>query len=201
MRITWVLALGGMLTLVGAQRVAACSLIQPAPHTVDATMQGIDQTPPALSALALDSVHRSDPPSGCGGGAGDSCEGLASMSIRVAASDDTSQSDQIGFLIAFVGGRPPSGLYLPLNPIRPGSDGLLWFHWSDLDPDAELDFSLDVVPVDLAGNFGTPGAVRIKDGGSGGCRIAGSSRRSLAGSVSLLALAVLALRARRRASR
>jgi hypothetical protein len=176
----------------------ACSLAGPSPYTVNTSLQAIDHVAPTLPPPSVTRLRRGEEYSGCMGG--NSCDGLASLALGVAPSDDVTPATDIGYRFSLVaGGLPPSFTIILDRPSQFFmSDGELWFSWGDGTEDhAPIDFTLEVVAIDRAGNESAPQTVRVQDAGSsGGCAIARPSQP--ARGLAWFALAALVLAARRR---
>ena len=125
----------------------------------------------------------------------DSCGDFVSVEITNLASDDLTPANQIGYRLTVVAG---SGFTPPQGDIRPGIFADSYWLFLDGYPD-EIDFTLQMIAIDAAGNESAPWTVRVHED-SGACSI---GRRGPDGVVAL-ALAALALAAaarRRRAGR
>lgn len=117
---------------------------------------------------------------------GDSCGDFTSVAITNLATDDRTPADRIGYRVTLAAGALPSGFSLPgevVNLELP--DGSWWRMWPGIE--ADVDFTLQFVAVDAAGNESAPQTVRIHDE-TGGCNV---GRRHDAG-LGVLALAALA---------
>jgi len=154
-----------MLVLL-PQRGRTCEQPFFVPHVIDATLQGVDQTPPILPKPVVSRVTRHD---GTGCMSGDSCGDFTSVNLTGLATDDTTPPEHIGYRFALVAGAPPAGFNLPAGAVDVAlSDGSVWLFWSGLDDD--VDFTLLLVAVDAAGNQSEPQTVRIRDD-AGGCNV------------------------------
>jgi len=187
-----------------AQPVArACSIVGFSNYVDDPTLQGIDQTAPVLVAPPAVSVNRGQGPrqNGCSQSV-TSCDGLGSVIIGVAVSDDQTPAAKIGYRLWLIEGSPPSGLVLPVEPIVPGLVGQIVLAWDDgkSDDQEPVDFTLGLAALDAAGNQGPVTDVRVQDpGSSGACAIARRVPRSLSpGMAALAALLLVGACARRR---
>lgn len=130
---------------------------------------------------------------------GDSCGDFTSVAITNLATDDQTPTDRIGYRVTLAAGALPAGLALPGEVVHlAGADGSWWLMWPGIE--ADVDFTLQFVAVDAAGNESAPQTVRIHDE-AGGCNL---GRRHDAGP-GVLALAALAAamtaRPRRRGQR
>jgi hypothetical protein len=117
--LVWVSAAAVMVA--AARRPArACSFVGFEEFPIDATLQAVDQNPPTVSDAMVTAVSRATQPSGCGGS---SCDGLASLGLRVTAVDDQTPSGRLGFRVVFAGGGLPSDISLPqVVRVRNGDD-------------------------------------------------------------------------------
>jgi hypothetical protein len=92
-----VVALAGV---VSTTRAHACSFLGPTPHVIDATMIGVDRTPPILPQPTVATINRHD---GTGCMSADSCGDFVSVKITNLASDDMTPADKIGYRLTVVG--------------------------------------------------------------------------------------------------
>jgi hypothetical protein len=176
----------------------ACGFAGPTPHTIDPAMQAIDQVPPTLPPIPPPQITRGKAPewSGCGQTAS-SCDDVGTVGLQVQATDDVTAPGKIGYRLTLMGGSLPEGLALP-GAIEPYANALVLI-WSDgrTDDQEDIDFTLSVVAIDLAGNESAPQTVRVSDHPGFGCAVARprSGRDALACLV--VAAAILAARRRR----
>ncbi|HEY7375107.1 MAG TPA: hypothetical protein VIF57_23295 [Polyangia bacterium] len=181
----------------------ACSIAGPSPYVVDASLQATDHVAPTLGSVTVARLQRGASTGGCDGSgtSGGTCDGLGSLALAVPASDDVTPATDIGYRFSLVDGAlPPSFTILLGRPSTAAlSDGQIWFSWSDgTDDHPPIDFTLQVVAVDRAGNESAPQTVRVSDD-PGGCAIA-SPRPHARGLVwAMAAVTLLAARRRRRA--
>jgi hypothetical protein len=100
--------------------------------------------------------------------------------------DDRTPPHKVGYRLVLVSGTLPDGLYLPVDPVRAYERSTamhaIQLAWDDGETNDQepLDFTLDVIPIDLAGLEGPPTRIVVAHGGtsSSGCgtsRIPGSS--------------------------
>jgi hypothetical protein len=179
--------------LVRPTPVQACSAPGLTPHVLDPAIAATDQVAPTLPTPVVTSINRGQGPkrSGCGW-SGSSCDDLGSIAITNLATDNVTPADRIGYRFAVVGGRLPSGFSLPGETVNIFiSGGTLWLNWIDgaTDDQEAIDFSLQIIAVDSAGNESAPQIVRVHDE-AGGCRIAPAGS-SWVGSDTVFLLAVL----------
>jgi len=182
-------------TVVTALRAdaRACSPIPTYEHEVDTSMQATDHTPPTLPAIPPPEFHYADdsPDIGCG----PSCTPSSSIGIPAVATDDMTDRYSIGYRLTLESGTLPQGVTLPAKDIDPNGDVVRVFIGHET---TEMDFTLRVVAIDLAGNESAPQTVRVEHHPDS-CSIAGArpSRPGL-GWIALVALIVTAYRRRRR---
>ena len=184
------LVVGAAVLIAWRSGARACDAAYNEPHTVDTSMQATDQTPPTLPAIPTPQLHYAEDSSGCGGS---KCGDFTHIAIQALATDDTTLAGRIGHRFMLESGTA-QGVNLPTTPIEPIA-GVIRIGF---DPNAAaLDFTLQVVAIDLAGNESAPESVRINDDSGHACAI-GQGRRSPTAWTGLLALlAVAALRRRR----
>lgn len=183
------------------RRATACSFSQP-PATIDPALRATDQTGPTTFEPGPVTIKRGVAPqrtSGCGE-MSTSCDDLGSIQIGVRAFDDHTAPERIGYRVRVVKGSAPSDL-VPQQAIEPVS-GKLFLAWVDgaTEDQEALDFTLEIVAVDGAGNEGAPQLMRIQDGGSGGCALTARRATGAAGAFFAAALVLLAARRRRPAA-
>jgi hypothetical protein len=172
----------------------ACSFAGPTPYVVDASMQATDHVAPTLAPLTVTRLQRGQKTTGCT--SVNSCDGFGSLAISVAAADDVTPATGLGYRFTVVAGTLPPVFSIPLN--QPSqvlvSDGQIWFNWDDGTEDHQsIDFTLQVVAIDRAGNESAPQTVRVTDD-PGGCAIA--RPRAPYRGLAFAALAALLLAAR-----
>ena len=173
--------------------VAACSF--DLPPTLEIVANPSDQTPPSSPAASVVKVKRGDEWSQGGGGGcsnvASSCDGSAFVRLRVAANDDTSQANELGYVFE----TTSAGIDVPRAPVLADENGeiMLFFNGND-DGTEDVRFNLQVFSVDKAGNISTqPIPLTVTNEGST-CQIA---RTAPAGMLWCTVLA-LALAARQR---
>lgn len=180
---------GVVLGAGGVRSSQACSLLAPVDHEIDLREVGVDVTAPSIPGPVSVSVRDFDDDDGCDS---DSCSDLIAITLTVTpATDDRSTEAVIGYRVVLTRGRLPDGLHLPTDPKRL-TDGALFFGWIDQEDD--IDFFIDVIAVDSAGNEGPPRSVHVSDGSLGCAAARGGTHAWWTG----LALLVLLLRARLR---
>ena len=166
-----------LLTILAAQQptiAQACSLEPAREHLIDSTID--DQTPPGdVENVSIDVRRGVGPQSdGCDEVA-TSCDDLGTVSIDITApTDDLSGADEIGYVLELASGTLPSGLGLPTEPVR----SPIVLSWIDgaTDEQESVEFSIQITPMDKAGNLGATSApIRVADPGSdGGCHQSGN---------------------------
>lgn len=166
----------------------ACSLLGPQVHTLDEASD--DVTPPETPRLLELSVSR-----GGGGppGTWSSCSDIGAVGLALAADDDVSPAEAIGFRLTLAGGVLP--FELPADPVRPQGQGWLTLNWIDeaTREQEPIDATLSIEAVDEAGNVSAEAlTVQVVDPGRRGCQVAPGG-----GGLGLLGL----LARRRRAAR
>jgi hypothetical protein len=173
----------------------ACSFLGPTPYEVDTSMQATDHVAPTLPPLTVTRLRRGAKTEGCM--SANSCDGSGSLAIGSAATDDVTPATGLGYRFMLIAGTLPRAFSILLN--QPSqvvvSDGEIWFNWDDgTENHQPIDFTLQVVAIDRAGNESAPQAVRIQDD-PGGCAIA--RPRAPYRGLGFAALAALLLAARR----
>jgi len=172
----------------------ACSVRGPGPYVIDASMQATDHVAPTLQPLSVARLQRG---TATGGACShNSCDGMGSLALTIAVSDDVTPATNIGYRFSLAAGALPTAFTILLD--QPSqvtvSDGTLWFNWDDGTEDhAPIDFTLQVVAIDRAGNESAAQTVRVTDD-PGGCAIARPHPRGLA---CIVAAALLLARRRR----
>jgi hypothetical protein len=152
-----------------------------------------DNDPPS----ALRSVDASWEPlddSGCGGGQS-SCADTYLIRFEISPGNGVLPA---GYLIEVVDGEPPPGVNFPADPIV-AQGTTIFVHYSDsADSPREFSFSVEVTPVDEAGNVGeTTGPISISNRDTG-CHVVPVRGRRSGFAFILLALAALGRRASKR---
>ena len=169
----------------------ACDPAFNEPHTIDASMQAADQTPPTLPAIPPPQYHHADDSSGCGGS---KCGDFTHVAFQALATDDTTLAGRIGYRFTLESGNA-QGVDLPTTAIEPVA-GVIRLGVDQ--GTVGFDFVLQVVAIDLAGNESAAQSVRVVHSSDSECSLApgGGSRPGL-GSVAVIALIVAAHRRRR----
>ena len=144
---------------MGAARTdaRACSVLGPSPYVIDASMQATDHVAPTLQPLSVARLQRGTATGGACSHS--SCDGMGSLALTIAVSDDVTPAMDIGYRFSLAAGALPASFVILLDqPSRVAvSDGKLWFNWDDGTEDhAPIDFTLQVVAIDRAGNESAP---------------------------------------------
>ena len=196
-------ALVALLLLAASRPASACSESEPRQYWPRPDLAATDTTPPTgvlvhgvIVRRAVEPLVPNADPFQCGERNGSA----ARVRVEITPStDDTSDSRDIGYLVEHVAGRIPRSFALPREPlvVEPAYRGeetkTLDIAVDDRDDDAELDFTLRLIPIDEAGNRGPPSEpFRVRDEGLG-CSSAGTGPAPIA-----LSLVALALTRRRR---
>jgi len=171
----------------------ACDPVAYLPHTVDSSLQASDQTPPTLPAIPAPVVHRAvGSQNGC---ERSDCGSLGTVMIQALATDDTTAPGKIGYRFSLAAGRLPAGLTLSQTAFdAEGPTLILYF---DTDNTDAIDFTLQVVAIDHAGNESTPQTVRVFDESGAPCAVArGPDSRDGFAAIAVVALLVAARRRR-----
>ncbi|HEY8926307.1 MAG TPA: hypothetical protein VIU64_18125, partial [Polyangia bacterium] len=104
------LILGAGAIVISPEGARACSSPGPVPHAIDATLRGVDQTPPTLPKPVVARITHHD---GTGCMSGDSCGDFTSVNLTNLATDDMSPVERIGYRFTLVAGALPSAFTLP----------------------------------------------------------------------------------------
>jgi hypothetical protein len=186
------------LLITRPAEVAACSLSPYLEHVLDPAEQQVDTMAPSLSATLL-GVERGRGPTraGCRQGAS-SCDDLGTVRVTVTPSDDRTPAERMGYEVRLLDGPSAPIVHVETTPMR-AEGGVLVLYLFEQDAVGEaLHATLEITPIDLAGQRGAPVVVDVDDpGAGGGCRLAGAGGGAFGGSALLLAAACLALRRRR----
>jgi hypothetical protein len=202
--------IGALLAPLSAR--AECYTQEPVPHVIDAALRESDHVPPTVPQVGFNSVgrgHRSPGAEGCGGGE-PGCDAYGAVHVELAATDDVSPQDKIGYRFTVASGTPPTGLVFPAEPVDfPLGETAFDFLWDDgaTDQQEPVAFTLRIVAVDQAGNESAPQMLavhqdspRLPDANynDGNCRISNSRMppRGVGFMTSLVAMAVIRRRRR-----
>ncbi len=186
MRILTVLALS--LSLVLTPRLStACDWGAPPLHELDLEQVGVDVEPPSAIQNVEFEVFRGEGPNGSCGltMTGSSCHGVGRIELIITPpTDDGTPTESLGYMVVLVDGEFPKQLEIemPGEPWRggtPSADSTQTFvlHWEDgggPEDHERIDFTLDITPMDLAGNEGPAFRIRVRDrGDDAGCSQSG----------------------------
>ena len=191
-RTIWITLTALVVALLAEHRqVDACSIATPDEFVVDADQAALDTEPPAITAASFE-VHRFEESGGC---AGNSCEGVVTATITVDAADNRFAADQIGFDIRVVSGDVPLEVPTAVSSFANGDGTVdLVFGWPSDDPESG---TLEITPIDLAGNVGQPFTLEISAPGEGS-KVAGRAGGKRGGAAWLLVGLALVIGFRRR---
>lgn len=143
---------------------SACDLATP--PTLVIAANPADTTPPSTATVDVAKV-RGGRDGGCRSGHGD-CSDLTYVDFEVAASDDVSTSDAIGYAFE----TEPPNVLAGSGPIVPDAAGRirLWLNGTSQATGPDVD--VRVFAVDRAGNVSAQPALVTIDRSGGGCRLA-----------------------------
>lgn len=174
----------------GPRLARACSIAANPPYVADPALRGVDTLPPAAPVAGEISFRRANSTASVGCVMVSTCDDIGFIDVSLALADDHAKAEAIGVKLSLASGILPVGVNLPTEPIllRNGAFELVWV---DTDPTSNIQFELDVVAIDTAGNESAPTRVQVTDTVPLGCRQTGLAP------LWPLAGAVLALRRRR----
>lgn len=161
-------------------RAEACSVAPNPAFEVDLAEAAIDtEAPGAIPAIEI-TVGRGKGPQGCGAS---SCDDLGTITLTITPpADDRTAPTELAYRVRLVEGHVPGHLldHGELEGVwlsNYESHGVqLYFNWVDGAEDVQepLGFTLEVAPVDKAGNEGPATTVVVVHGGEmRGCSIGG----------------------------
>ena len=162
----------------------ACKRLGPIAHVVDPSLQETDHTPPTL-VLPPARIHYGDSSQG---GCGTDCPDTGIIHIPAVATDD--MPGRIGYRFTLEAGELAPGLTLPDTAVEPNVPDAVEMYWNG-STGRPIDFTLQVMAIDLAGNESAPQSLRIMDDTSHACAVA-RGRTARPGSIAWLALLVAA---------
>jgi hypothetical protein len=191
-----VVVLLAMVALVSPRPARACDPAGPTSYAVDAAMVGVDQVPPELAQPEVGEISRGVGGEGCI--SSPKCGASGSVILTNLATDDRTPVTDIGYRVTVVGGAAPPGLMNSGVTRSSFLDGRYALYWAGGYED-DIDFTIQLVALDAAGNESAPRIVRIHDD-SGGCSVGRRHPAAFTLAVVMLALAVAARRQRRRRS-
>jgi len=149
--------------------VLLCSLAANSEQQLDSAQSNDHVAPGAVTASF--EVHRfggDQDGGGCAGGEVSTCPETATIEVQVAATDDATSAEQLGYAIEVVRGTPPRGLVLPEQAFSPFGDSLILYF--DHDDHSGFDIDLAIRARDLNGNLGPPTTITVSEAGESGCR-------------------------------
>ena len=200
MKMKRVVSLLVVAVIVAALRAdaRACKRLGPIPHVVDPSLQETDHTPPTLPGIQRAHLHYGDGSSSQGGCASD-CPDVGFISIPADATDDMTAPERIGYRYTLEAGELPPGLTLPATAVERNGSNAVVMDW-DSTTGRPVDFTLQVVAIDLAGNESAPQSVAITDDRSHACAVvrAQASRSGVAWTILVALVASAAFRRRRK---
>jgi len=160
------LAVGALLWTLGVRAPArACEPIGIIPFTVTpSTNDMVGPTLPPIPPPVIERAEQSSP-----GDCGSNCRRAGSVSIAALATDDLTAHP--GYRFTLIAGTLPGAFVLPSFPIQALGDRVVLFGAAGEDEGA-LDYTLQVVAVDAAGNESGTQTVRVY-ADQVGCAIAG----------------------------
>lgn len=177
----------------------ACSVHPQAEHMLDHEEKQNDTSPPSTPGISHISVSRGKPEPLRLGCVDDCGTGGGAIDLQVlAAADDRTPPDEMGYRLELVGGDlPEPNGSLPSYDVRArgGVIKLIWFDGESVEQDP-FEFSLVIYAVDLGGNVSAPSEPILIEhpGVSGGCRTVWVT--PLGFPILVLGLLLLALRRR-----
>lgn len=182
-----------MFLVALAADALACSFL--APPELEIVADPSDTAGPAAPVLGEISVNRGRGPR-LGGAS--SCDDLGWLELRLdRPAGDPDAAAAVGYRFELVDGALPDGFALPARDGAPWVGPDLTFTWVDEATDAQeaFAFTVDVIPVDAAGNEGEPLTIEVADDGSSGKVLGCDTAGGVAG---LWAVGAALLLARRR---
>ena len=147
------------LAILLAGPADACSLQAPAELVIDETLD--DAVPPEAPVLREVEILRGEGPEDLGDGMVriDSCASSGHVALRMEPVDEP-----VGHRVALVDGVLPDGMRLPKQIQEGSAVGWTW-HDGGTHRQERFAFTVDVVPVDEAGNEGPALTVLVEDPG------------------------------------
>ena len=189
MKMKRVVSLLVVAVIVAALRAdaRACKRLGPIPHVVDPSLQETDHTPPTLLINRQPLIDYGDSsPGGCGS----DCPDIATIQIWVAATDDMTAPERIGYRFTLEAGELPPGLTLPDAGVEPNAPDAVVLDWNGTTG-RPVDFTVQIVAIDRAGNESAPQSQPIRPKTAMACAVArGDTARP--GLIAWLALMVAA---------
>lgn len=174
----------------------ACSLAGPFVHQVDSTLAATDTKPPSLTQKPTVEFHvYQSEAEGCGG-VTSSCQGLTILYLHVAASDNQTPPERMGYRLAVASGQVPAGISLP-DFDTGATNGVVSVPWDINRTGERFQFALSIAPIDEAGNVGESHTVLVRRDPQTACALAPGRATSRMAVVTLLVALALVLRRRR----
>ena len=192
--------LASLVVVVGVAALRAdaraCKRLGPITHVVDPSLQETDHTPPTLPAIQRAQLHYGE---GSQSGCASDCPDVGFISIPADATDDMTAAGKIGYRYTLEAGELPPGLTLPATAVERNGSNAVVMDW-DSTTGRPVDFTLQVVAIDLAGNESAPQSVAITDDRSHACAVvrAQASRSGVAWTILVALVASAAFRRRRK---
>jgi hypothetical protein len=188
----------------------ACGVAEQQPFEIDLAEAAIDAVPPSAIGDVSVSIRRGHVHgAGC---SGDSCDDIGGVTFAFEPpSDDRTQAADFGYRARLVEGSPPTGHWALFFETAVLSDyyyndpsrapmARLYLSWPDGRSNGQeaLQFAVELIPLDQAGNEGPPTLVRVADPFRvGGCNTAGAGRWAGLDFVMLVIVGVAFARGRR----
>ncbi len=170
----------------------ACKRLGLMEHVVDPSLLETDHTPPTLVIPPASVDYGDSSQDGCAS----DCADIGTILIATVATDDMTAPERIGYRFTLEAGDLPPGLTLPDTAVEPNVLNHVALYWNG-SAGGPVDFTVQVVAIDHAGNETAPMSLRIRSDASQGCAIArGQSSRS--GLAWMMLMALLAFRRRHR---
>ncbi|MBA3454905.1 MAG: hypothetical protein H0T42_17585 [Deltaproteobacteria bacterium] len=126
------------------------------PHALDPVFAADTVAPSAVTATSL--IERADEGDGGGCGTPKCGGGGTAVYLSVAATDDRTPKDRLGYRLTLAGGQLPSGLSLPTTPVLSSYGELRLRLPSDAGAFA---FDLEIRAIDLNGNVGPATVIAV----------------------------------------
>ena len=146
----------------------ACKPLGQVEHMIVAAMQETDRTPPTLPIIPPPEIHYGD---GASSGCGSDCPDRGFIQIPAVATDDMTPPEKIGYRFTLAAGDLVPGLTLPATAVDPNIGDAVSLYWNGTTG-RPVDFTLQVVAIDLAGNESAPQSLHIVEDTSHNCAVA-----------------------------
>jgi hypothetical protein len=174
-----------VLGLVTHARPAdACSRIGDTPFEPGDPLETTAPSPVTIGAVSVSRYSPEDEAGACGSVA-TTCSAITTISIDVAATDDSTPANQVAYALRIVEGTAPpfDELY---DRLRSASGSI---NLSASGADDDFDFVLGIAAIDSSGNVGQETTIRIASDASG-CNVGGGTSWSFLWVAAALALAM-----------